>query len=158
MSDVTIPEAEMAIQALSAADLDADLEITEEPEMALCALLRAEKVFLNTNWNKADWPEQAKKTTRIIVNCSDVFAWACADGEEAHYGDLIEIYHMWRKDPNWGPEVWCMKRRNQMPQKPVEDRIRRAGIWDFDALALGPNTLNAEVRAQLAQAIRSSHE
>ena len=43
-----------------------------------------------------------------------------------------------------------MVKRNQMPQAPVEKAIRKAGIWDLDALRLGQNTQEAEVAAYLA--------
>jgi len=38
-----------------------------------------------------------------------------------------------------------MKRRNQMPQKPVEDIIRKIGKWDLDFLQIGANTQDAAV-------------
>jgi len=38
-----------------------------------------------------------------------------------------------------GPAVWCIQQRKQMPQRPVEDRIRAGGIWDLDSMGLLPN-------------------
>ena len=53
---------------------------------------------------------------------------------------------MWKKDPKWGAAVWCMIQRNKMPQKLVEDKIRKDGIWDLDSLNLQSNGVkNANV-------------
>lgn len=89
-------------------------------------------------------------TGALIVNCSDVFAWACGDAEPLPFSQIENLYRMWRKDPEFGAEVWCMIQRKQMPQKPVESKIRAAGIWDLDALGLKPNTRDAEVHALMA--------
>jgi len=64
-----------------------------------------------------------------------VFAWGVADAEELNYKDLQEVWKYYKKDPDWGTAVWCMKKRGQMPQGPVEKRIRDKGIWDLDAFA-----------------------
>ncbi len=120
-----------------------------EEEMALAALLANEVVFLNTHHWMKDWPAEAKATTALCVNCSDVFAWGCSDAERMELRDLPELYDMWVKDHSWGSAVWCMVKRNQMPQPPVERDIRKAGIWDLDALKLGDNWQDAEVSRML---------
>lgn len=130
-----------------------DKEMIFEPEMALAHMLMNDVVFLNDHWWEKEWPEDARKRTSINVNCNDVFAWGCADAESMLHDDIEQLYRMWRKDPTWGAAVWCMIRRNQMPQKPVEERIRSAGVWDLDALRLGKNTMDAEVHAYLAVAL-----
>lgn len=123
-----------------------------EKELALAALLANEVIFLNDHWWMKDWPEEAQKTTSLNVNCNDVFAWGCADAESCTIHDLPDIYRMWRKDPQWGAAVWCMKKRNQMPQPPLERMIRVAGIWSFEELGLAPNTLDAEVASMFKAA------
>lgn len=130
-------------------------ELIFEEEAALAHLLMNEVVFLNSHWWEKEWPEAARKQTSINVNCNDVFAWGCADAESMLHDDIENLYRMWRKDPEWGSAVWCMIRRNQMPQKPVEKRIRDAGIWDLDSLKLGENTQEAEVQA-FFEALRAS--
>jgi hypothetical protein len=112
--------------------------VFEEP-MALAHLLMNEVVFLNSHWWKHDWPDEAKKVTSINVNCNDVFAWGCADAEPMMHEDIESLYRMWKKDPQWGASVWCILRRNEMPQKPVYDAIKKAGIWDLDQMGLGQN-------------------
>lgn len=129
-----------------------DKETMFEDGKALAVLLMNEVIFLNSHWWEDEWPEKAKKLTSLNVNCNDVFAWGCADAEELPHDQIESLYHMWQKDPSWGPAVWCMIQRNQMPQKPVEKIIREMGIWDLDALKLGGNTMDAEVTA-LVQSI-----
>lgn len=109
-------------------------ELVFEEDKALAHLLINEVVFLNTyHWRK-DWPEEARKCTYVGVNCSDVFAWGLSDAEDANLSDIKNIYKMWQKDPSWGPAIWSMIKRNQMPQAAVEKKIRDAGIWDLDQI------------------------
>lgn len=127
-------------------------EVMFEEEKALAHLLINGVVFTNSHWWEDAWPDAAKRTISIIVNCNDVFAWGSADGEELPHAEIENLYRMWRKDPVWGPSIWCIKQRNQMPQKPVEEAIRKAGIWDLDALDVGSNTMDAEVQAMFRAA------
>lgn len=133
-----------------------------EEAAALSHLLMNEVVFLNSHWFEKDWPKAAQDGICVCVNCNDVFAWGCADAEGLPYKEIQALYEMWRKDPVWGPAVWCVRRRGQMPQKPVEARIRAAGIWDLDALSAAENTQDAEVhafvRAVLAKVDRTEPE
>lgn len=111
-----------------------DKELVFEEEGALAILLLNEVIFLNTyHWEKS-WPEEAKNTIYLGVDCSDVFAWGCSDSEAAHYKDIETLYRMWKKDTRWGAAIWCMIQRKQMPQSPVEKKIREEGLWDLDAL------------------------
>lgn len=111
-----------------------DSEEIFEDARGLALLLANEVVHLNTNHWRSDWPRDARETVYLGVDCSDVFAWGCSDSESAVHKDIEDVYRHWLKDPRWGPAVWCMIRRGQMPQRPVEKRIREAGIWDLDAL------------------------
>lgn len=102
-----------------------------EEEDYLKVLLTEDVVFINNgHWNK-DWP---KDHITVHVNCNDVFAWGCADAEDITYSELGDLYAMYKKDPNWGPAIWCIKKRKMMPQKPVEKLIKEAGIWDLQEI------------------------
>lgn len=103
-------------------------------EEALSLLLLHEQVFLNNNWWKEEWPKDAKDSFYIGVNCNDVFAWGCADSEELKFNDLKDLFEYWEKDNNWGPVIWCIIKRKEMPQRPVYKRIQEAGIWNLDDL------------------------
>jgi hypothetical protein len=105
-----------------------------EDEKALALLLLNDVVFLNNNWWRKDWPKDAKKMISINVNCNDVFAWGCADAEGINYSDLEDLWDHFEKDPISGPTIWCIKKRKEMPQRPVEKKIREAGIWDLDKI------------------------
>ena len=114
-------------------------EIIFEDEGALALLLLNEVIFLNSYHWKKEWPEEAKRTTALCVNCSDVFMWGCADAEPANYEDIEDIYRHWAKDTEWGAAVWCIKKRKYMPQYPVYKDILKAGIWNLDETILEPN-------------------
>lgn len=111
-----------------------ETEMVFEEPMALAHLLINEVIHLNSHHWEDSWPKAARDSTHLGVDCSDVFAWACSDSEDAAYADIEPLYRMWAKDHRWGAAVWCMIKRGQMPQRPVEKRIRDAGIWDMDAL------------------------
>lgn len=113
-----------------------DRETRFEAEQGLALLLLNEMVFLNSHHWEDEWPAEARAAAYLGVNCNDVFAWGCADAEGASYADLEAVYLHWRKDPVWGTAVWCMIKRREMPQRPVEKYIRDAGIWDLDALVV----------------------
>ncbi len=70
----------------------------------------------------------------LSVNCSDVFAWGVSESEPLPFDELEDLYGHWLKDRRHGADVWCMVRRREMPQRPVEEAIRKAGVWDLDAL------------------------
>lgn len=110
-----------------------------EESMALARLLAHEVIFLNSHWWEETWPEEARKQVALCVNCSDVFAWGCADAEGLLYDEIQDLYDHWIKDPSWGAAVWCVKKRKEMPQKPVFDAIQKAGIWNLEEMNLAPN-------------------
>jgi hypothetical protein len=141
-------------------------EMVFEPEKALAHMLLNEVIFINSHWWKfeqvgeagpdgwktipredATWTKEESKIISVNVNCNDVFAWGCADAEELPYDEIENLYRMWVRDPSWGSAIWCMKQRKEMPQKPVEDRIRKAGIWNFEELGLEKNSMDSKVSA-----------
>ena len=125
-----------------------------EAEEILALLLAQNIVFLNTHWNKKDWPEDARTSIRILVNCNDTFAWACADAEPVRKDQLLDLWSYVAKDPCYGQIVWCIIQRKQMPQEPMAKAIMKTGLWDLDALqhthGLRPNFYDG-VSTELAQ-------
>lgn len=113
---------------------DPDGEI--QTDAALAMMLLNEVVFTNEYHWRREWPEDARRSTSMHVDCSDVFAWGCADGEDMTRRDIAEVFSYWEKDRRWGPAVWCMIRRRERPQSPVAKRIAEAGVWDIDALTI----------------------
>lgn len=96
-------------------------------------------LFTNNFWWKENWPEDAQKITSLNVLCSDVFCWGCADAEEIEYKEIPKLFEHWEKDHVFGVDIWCIKKRNMMPQKPVYDDIMKQGIWNLDEMRLDEN-------------------
>lgn len=111
-----------------------ETEIVFEQEKAVAHLLINDVIFINSHHYEKDWPEKARKSTAILVNCNDIFAWGCADAEEASVKDIEDLYRMWKdgKYHGWGSAMWCMKKRREMPQTPVDEAMRESGV-DLDA-------------------------
>ena len=117
-----------------------------EEDRALARLIAEEVCSTNEHWWKKDWPEEARKTFAIFVNCNDIFAWGCADAEPLQHDEIQDLYDHWIKDRNLGPAVWCCKKRRQMPQAPVRKAIEAAGIWNLSEMGLEPNGYDAAMR------------
>lgn len=122
----------------------------DKPEHELCfdenaalALLLMNDVLFANNWyyRKESMPNNVRNATRLFVNWSDIFAWAYADGQSLPFSEIRNLYEMWQKDPIYGPAVWCMQRRNQMPQPEVEKIICEMGIWNLTTMGLRANSL-----------------
>lgn len=110
-----------------------------DENLALALLLNNEVVFLNSFWMHKELPELIQKKTIIYVICNDMFAWGCSDAEEINHDEIEGLYEHYIKDQIFGAAIWCCKRRNMLPQKPVYNDIRKLGIWDIDNLGLGKN-------------------
>lgn len=106
----------------------------DDPEYKIAHLLIENVLFTNNGWWIDGWPKDA---ISFHVGCNDVFAWACADGEDIRASEIDDLYEMWRKDPDWGAAAWCIKKRKQMPQEPVIKIFKDAGNWDLDELIKG---------------------
>ena len=130
--------------------MNPDRETRFDDALALADLLRHEVVFINSSWWKKDFSEESKNLISVHVNCSDVFAWGCADAVELPYDEIETVWRMWQKDEEWGPAVWAIIKRKEMPQDAVKARIQRRGIWNLDELNLTENTTDQAVKHQLA--------
>jgi len=118
---------------------DGEQEQVFEEENALAFLLVEGVIFLNTNWSEKDWPQAAQDSTRLLVNCNDIFMWGCADAEEIYQNELNTLWNYYCKDPKWGPSIWCMKKRGMLPQHPVYTDVQKDTDWDLDKMKLDPN-------------------
>ena len=117
---------------------DRTTKVWFDEAVALADLLQAGKVCLGSRW----WTK--KEQISVAVNCSDVFVLAYADAEELPYDQIETLWRMYRQDPKWGTDVWCMQRRKQMPHQLIEKVIREGGLWDLDSMDLAPNIRPAE--------------
>ena len=68
----------------------------------------------------------------VFVNCNDIFYWATADCEEIETPEQIHEIERAFKDLAaigevesvvWGAELWCCRKRQMRPQKPVLETI-----------------------------------
>lgn len=128
------------------------IEIMFDHGQALARLLAEDVLFTNSFYWEKEWPEAARNKAGLFVNCNDIFAWACSDAERLPYDGIQSLYDMWLEDKSWGPAKWCAIQRNQKPQGPVIDAMKKAGVWDERMKALGNNTLDAEIQARFASA------
>lgn len=129
--------------------LDGSKEYIEEGD-ALAAMLATGDLFYNE---------------KLYVNCSDVFAWGCADAEDYVDNDLLALFKLYLQEPSWGAALWCMIQRKERPQRPVEEAIRKNGKVDFDTFiaehGLRPNTydgynrVSSTYKLELANAWRA---
>jgi hypothetical protein len=107
----------------------------EEIEYKLAHLLLEEVIFCNNGWwfnnDGVFWP---KDYITLHVNCNDVFAWGASDCENVTYKEIGTLYEMYKKDPLWGPAAWCIMKRKQLPQLPVQKRIEDDKIWNLQDL------------------------
>lgn len=73
----------------------------------------------------------------LMVNCSDVFAWGCADAEDIPclgFNDeeekpFWELYELVRKNPKWGSTQWTILKRQLRPQLAVEKLLKEDNSW-----------------------------
>lgn len=116
-----------------------------DEERALSILLLDDKVFCNTGTFNDE------KTVCLFVNCSDVFAWGCADAEAFTTSDIPAIWKLYHENQNYGTAKWCCLKRNMQPQAPVKQRMIEHGVWDDAMEALPENRydkLRLEARMQ----------
>lgn len=115
-------------------------KIEYDIEDIIAFLLVRGAIFANTL--TLDDPEEdeklstyAHKSIGLYVNCNDLFAWGCADAIQLNYFGVGDFYDHFMRGEG---DVWCCKKRNLMPQKPVADKMRAKGI-DIDSYGLEPN-------------------
>ena len=107
-------------------------------DAAIAVLLDNSVLFANSR-PYLEGDEKMPQTIVLFVNCNDVFAWGCADGEELPLNEVQTLFKMWHEDKSWGAAKWCAIRRNQKPQPPVIEAMKQNGLWSAEMDALGEN-------------------
>ena len=141
-------------------DFDGKENIVFEENKALAYLLAEEIVFLNCmSYIQNDWralSEKKKKklkiagrTIVIYVLCNDIFAWGCSDAEDISSSELQDLWNMYAVDPTWGSAKWCCKKRNEQPQRPVKDDMKKAGSWESWMDDLQPNFYDEHLKKEM---------
>lgn len=118
---------------------DETTTVYDESEI-LAFLLAKSVIFANTLCFDDESEDQklsdyARKSIGLYVNCNDLFFWGCADAIQLTYFDIVDVYEHYMKGE---VDVWCCKQRNLMPQKPIADGMRKAGI-DIDSYGFETN-------------------
>jgi hypothetical protein len=111
-----------------------------DEEVALSELLKNGVLFCNSRYYSLKKDTKSEGETIVLfVICNDVFAWGCADAEDLPLNELENFYKMWEKDKINGPIKWCCLRRNEKPQKPMVDLMKKEGAWDDELEKLSEN-------------------
>ena len=111
-------------------------EIDFNPEEAIAQLVAKGVLFANYrvySYNE-DKLNKDGKTIVLFANCSDVFAWGCADAEDvSNEEELKSLYDYCEKYGGYeGRTIWaCMKRKEQ-PQAPVAKYLKSANCWPIE--------------------------
>lgn len=93
------------------------------------------------------------RTIVLYMNCSDVFAWGCADAEDvSSEEELKQLYDLCVKYPRYGGSIWACLKRNEKPQSPIEKKMKDCNEWPKELDSLPENKydtfLNAATKAK----------
>lgn len=61
------------------------------------------------------WNKHKDGTLYAFINCSDLFYWGCADGEEILESDIEDIIQALEESYD-GEALWCARKRKMRPQ------------------------------------------
>lgn len=86
-----------------------------EAEDMLLDILSTRDVLVNCHWWRSDWPDAARDTFALAVNCNDMFFPATADCEPFLLPDLPVLWKMWKRDGARGVCCWCVMKRKREP-------------------------------------------
>jgi hypothetical protein len=124
-------------------------------ETAISQLLVESVLFANYRNYTHDDKNFTKdgRTIILFMNCSDVFAWGCADAEDiSSEEELKQLYDFCVKYPTWGSTIWACLKRNEKPQSPVEKKMKDCNEWPKELDSLLENKydtfLNAATKAK----------
>lgn len=120
--------------------MESEIKKMKDEEVIL-ELLKAKILFSNFfRYSFHHENDIAGKTICLFVNCNDLFAWGCADSEEVSSSEeLHELYEEYKKDPQYGVDFWCCKKRDLQPQKVIKDIWKKNSVWNDDLEKLRPN-------------------
>lgn len=76
---------------------------------------------------------------KFWANCSDIFAWGCADGEDVTTSEVYDLFNKYIEDNGWGIIKWCCIKRNERPQLMIEKTMKESGVWNQEMETLPLN-------------------
>ncbi len=103
-------------------------------EIAVAEMLLADDLFICLGM-------QGYKSTELLVNANDVFAWACGDSEPLPAYDIKDYYtNVFKSNERFISTKWVCKHRGMKPQGPIVRDMKLAGVWDDEMEALDDNS------------------
>jgi hypothetical protein len=128
---------------------DIDGKKVADHEAMAAHFLEENILFLSSHKYVCGEPDDmiSKSETLILhLNCSDVFAWAFADGENVSYDELPELFALYESNPKCGTIQWVCMKRNQKPQAPIVKYMKENNGWNEVMEALPENKYDAYCR------------
>jgi hypothetical protein len=110
-------------------------------ENAICALFEENILYEISDTNK-----EGIEILALVVNCNDVFWWACSDYEYITYDEIQDLYELCfdekGKDKPFGSVIWACLKRKMRPQHPLEDMMKKNNVWNdkLESLPIRGNT------------------
>jgi hypothetical protein len=119
-------------------------------EKALALMLLDDVLFCNSRYYSMEKDGKSEGHTIVLfIICNDIFAWGCADAEELNDTDEIsKLYKMWLKDKKWGATKYCCFKRNEKPQHPIAEAMKKDGSWDDEMEKLPLNCYDEYCRKE----------
>lgn len=112
-------------------------QIPAEHKTLVEDMLIAEKIKISCNKEVSFW-----------VDCSDLFFWACADGEDIGLSEFTDLAECYKLSPRYGGWLWCAKKRGMRPQTACYPYIPKEQWHLFDAA--GPERDDPDGRGRAA--------
>ena len=120
---------------------------TVPDEQAIVAKLLDEDVLMTSCHTIAsDEGVLEGRTITLLVNCSDVFAWGCADCEPITLDELPNLFTLHTNNPKCGSIQWACLKRKMRPQAPIEKYLRENNGWNSEIEALQENRYDKYLR------------
>jgi hypothetical protein len=99
------------------------------------------KDFIKDNlFNETLFFSMDKDKFNLLVNCNDLFYWACADSEPIKIEELQELIDCFKESIKHGDLLWVCRKRKMRPQAPYYDYFSEEEKVLFDAC--GPKRIN----------------
>lgn len=108
-----------------------------DEELALSRLLEDDVILANCR-DYTFQGEKAGTTTILFVISSDVFVWGCADADDLPHKEIGTLLKMHLTEP-YGVIKWLCLKRNEKPQDPIVENMKKDGAWDDQMEALPDN-------------------
>jgi hypothetical protein len=108
--------------------IDKWLRSLPEDAGSVVRLLEEDRLCISVDESEPDAPRLV-----LMVNCNDLFYWACADAEEITLAELPALEQALQESPTHGDLLWCARKRQMRPQAPYYKGFTKEEVALFDA-------------------------